>query len=613
MLHERGSPFKAIGPYLPTFLILGIAIPSVLFLTIMVMIGWATPVIGARAFMNFDRSSAAVYLYEAEGTHAHFAKVGGNYETLLTPWRNYFTERKRSFKQLKSPVEIAKLKTGVIILPSALALSSEEKNAILAFRDKGGSVLATWATGTRDGKGDWVGWDFLERLGAAVISEMPNDSDSRQLVLTGESPLSHSHPAGQRLWMVKTSEALLRLKGESVAGRFMNWARIPDDARKAEGAVVYSEAKDTASRAVVFAFSESAWESRPFSAHILLDDTLKWLQHEAVAVRASWPEGKRAAQVIEMDTEEGFENALNFAALMQASKLPATFYVLSSAAKGSPQVLATLDKSFEIAYHGDVHDSFKDSAANLQKKRIATMQSDMAALLPNNKNITGFRAPKEGYDTNTELSLHSLGLKYHAADPQRSEGRLPLFAKLPEVPPEEDLIVLPRTQRDDINLALHNMTVEQTSKALIDDFDEASGTGALGWLSVHSQNFQPTSHLALAFPDYLAHVKKNRSKVWFTTGGQVSDWWRRRDQFKLDSSFNGKRLDFNITVKGKSAVSGASVIIMLPQKGLLPHVLGTKVGMELPTVTLMDEFRALLVFETLSPGNYSFQTTFAPK
>jgi peptidoglycan/xylan/chitin deacetylase (PgdA/CDA1 family) len=613
MLHQEGSPFKSVAPFLPTFLILGIAIPSVLFLTIMVMIGWPTPVIGARGFMSFDSSSATVYLYESEGTSAHFAKVGGNYETLLTPWRDYFAERKKSFKQLKTPGEIAKLKTGVIILPSALALSTVEKDAILAFRDKGGSVLATWATGTRNEQGDWVGWDFLERLGATVLAEMPNDSDSRQLVLTGESPLSYSHPAGQRLWMVKTSEALLRLKGEAAVGRFMNWARIADDAKKAEGAVVYSEAKTTASRAVVLAFSESAWESRPFAAHILLDDTLKWLLHEAVAVRASWPEGKRAAQVIEMDTEEGFENALNFAALMQASKLPATFYVLTSAAKGSPQALTTLAKSFEIAYHGDVHDSFKELSPTLQQQRITTMQGDMVALLPNNKNITGFRAPKEGYDANTELSLHRSGFKHHAVDPQRSEGRLPLFAKLPEVPPEEDLIVLPRTQRDDMNLALHNMTVEQTSKALIDDFDEALGTGSLGWLSVHSQNFQPTSHLALAFPDYLTHVKKNSGKVWMATGGKVSDWWRRREQFKLDSSFNGKRLDFSITVKGESAINGASVIVMLPQKGLLPHVLGTKVGMELPTVTLLDDYRALLVFSSLSPGNYGYQTTFAPK
>jgi hypothetical protein len=613
MLDESKSPFKRFGPFLPSFLILGVAIPAVLYLTIMVMIGWATPVLGGRGLMSFDSSSASIYLYESEASSAHFAKIGGNYETLLTPWRNYFSERNKRYKVLKSAEELAKLKSGLIVLPSALALSDAERNALLTFRERGGSVLATWASGTRNEKGDWVGWEFLERLGASSVSEMPADLDARQLVLSGESPLNHSHPAGQRLWMVKTSEALLRMKGESAVGRFMNWARVPDDARKGEGAVVYSEAKDSASRAVVFAFSESTWESRPYAAHILIDDTLKWLMHEAVAVRASWPDGKRAAQVIEMDTEDGFENALTFASLMEVARYPATFYVLSSVASAHPAVLTSLAKKYEIAYHGDVHTSFKDIAPAEQYKRLTTMQGDMAKLLPGNQVLSGFRAPTEGYDTNTEMSLHRFGIKYHAADPQRSEGRLPLFAKLPEVAPEDDLIVLPRTQRDDINFALHNMTVEQITKALTDDFDEALGTGALGWLSVHSQNFQATGDLAKAFPSYLAHVKKRNSDVWVTTAVQVSDWWRRRERFKLDSVYNGKRLDFNITVKGDQVIEGASVLIMLPQKGLLPHVLATKVGMDLPTVTLIDEYRALLVFKSFSPGNYAYQTTFAPK
>ncbi len=613
MLNAPRSPFQQFGPFLPIFVILGLAIPAVLYLTIMVMIGWSTPVIGAKGLMGFDSTNAPIVLYESVETRAHFSRIGGNYDTLLNPWRTYFTERKRSYKVLTKAEDLAKLKTGVLVLPSALALSDAERDAILSFRDKGGSVLATWATGTRNERGEWVGWQLLEKLGATNVSEVPNELDARQLILTGESPLNHSQPAGQRLWMGKTAEALLRLKGEAAVGRLMNWARVPDDSRKAEGAVVYSESKETASRSVVFAFAESTWESRPFVAHLLIDDTFKWLRHEAVAVRSAWPEGKRAAQVIEMDTEEGFENALNFASQMQASKYPATFYVLTSSAKAAPLTLSTLAKNFEIAYHGDVHESFKDVLPAQQQKRMSTMLNDMAALLPGSQHRSGFRAPTEGYDVNTELNLHRFGIKHHAVDPQRSEGRLPLFAKLPEVLPEEDLILLPRTQRDDINLALHNMTVEQTTKALTDDFDEALGTGALGWLSVHSQNFQEAGTLAKAFPDYLSHIKKSNTKVWVASAGQVADWWRQRENFRLDSSYNGKRLDFDVTVKGVAPVIGASVIVMLPQKGLLPHVLGTKVGMEMPTVTLLDEYRALLVFKTLSPGNYGYQTTFAPK
>ncbi len=51
------------------------------------------------------------------------------------------------------------------------------------------------------------------------------------------------------------------------------------------------------------------------------------------------------------------------------------------------------------------------------------------------------------------------------------------------------LIVLPRTQRDDINLYWEKLSVEGTTKALIDDFEMAFRSGSLAWLSVHSQNF----------------------------------------------------------------------------------------------------------------------------
>jgi Polysaccharide deacetylase len=472
-------------------------------------------------------------------------------------------------------------------------------------------VLATWATGTRGESGNWKGWDFLEKLGATRIGELANEVDARHLVLSGESPLSHSHVAGERLWMAKTSEPLLRLKGANNAGRFMNWARIADSERSEEGAVIYSETSDTSSRSAVFAFSESTWEARPFVTYLLIDDVLRWLTHEAVAVRAAWPNGRRAAQVIEMDTEDGFENAKHFAALMKENAQPATFYVLTSLAQNEKSVLTGLAQDFEIAYHGDVHDSFKGLAPNLQRQRLINMKSQLSRILPSATRITGFRAPTEGYDGATEIELHEAGFKHHAADPARSEGRLPVFAKIKEAEPENDLIVLPRTQRDDLNLSALNLDAQQTSQALIDDFNESTLTGALGWLSVHSQNFKPTGLLDQAFPSYLTHIRKSAKTVWFATAGQVSEWWRQRDRFKLESSFNGRRMDVNLTLKGSQKLDGPSIIIMLPKKGLIPIVQGTKVGTPVPEISAIDAFRAQLVFESLPPGNHSYQITFS--
>ena len=126
-------------------------------------------------------------------------------------------------------------------MPSALALSEAERTEILAFRAKGGAVLATWATGTRNDKGEWAGWQFMESLGAKMVGEIPADAELNHLVLNGESPVSHTHPSGQRIGMDKTSEKLLRFKGDMVAGRFMNWARIPSEERRGEGAIIFSE------------------------------------------------------------------------------------------------------------------------------------------------------------------------------------------------------------------------------------------------------------------------------------------------------------------------------------------------------------------------------------
>jgi peptidoglycan/xylan/chitin deacetylase (PgdA/CDA1 family) len=604
--------FKRIGSYLYVLIVLGVAVPALVYLAIMQSLGWRVPVVGANGVISeMAPVGNTVILYAASNTKAYFNKIGGNYDVLLTPWRNYFGTRKLDFKEFQDADQLRKQKTGVLILPSAISLSDDERNEIAAFRARGGAVLATWATGTRNGKGDWDGWQFLDSLGAKYIGEVSADSDAHNLILTGESPVSHTHPSGQRIFMSKTSERLLRVKGEVIAGRFMNWARITDDERRGEGAIVFSEISATSGRAAFFAFSESAWESHPFATHNLIDDTLQWLRREPAIVRAAWPHGKLAAQVVEMDTEQEFSNALPFASMMQSMGYPATFYVLTSVGKLFPDVLTKLARDFEIGFHGDIHVAFKGQPVNQQEKRMQTMRNEMATVLPDLKNITGFRAPTEGYDDTTEQLLYKFGFRHHTVDPNRTEGRLPIVAKLEGVEPKDSLIVLPRTQRDDINLYVEKLTVEQTTKALIDDADVAIDTGSLGLLSIHSQNFNADGILIKAMPSFLDHLQQRRNTLWLASAGQVADWWRERERFKLSSNYTGKRLEFNITVTGEKPLSNGGLIVMLPQKGILPTVQTLKIGIPRPSVSQIDDYRAFITFGTLSPGNYAYQVTFA--
>ncbi len=605
------SLFRRIGTYMPVVVILGISLPVLVFLSMMQINGWKLPSLGMQGGgFNFSAGSTNIILYASPSSKNHFSKIGGNYDNLLMPWRLYFKERNLSVSEITDPVLLQKQTEGVLILPSAVALSDAERDAILSFRAKGGGVLATWATGTRTGAGDWAGWQLLDSLGAKMVGEIPADSESRQLTLHGESPLSTQQPAGARIWMGKTTESLLRLSGESVAARFMNWARIPEEARAQEGAIVYSEGLPGTGRSVVYAFAETTWESRPFAAHLMIDDTLKWLQRQPTIVRATWPDGKMAAQIIEMDTEQSFQNASAFASMMKSINYRATFYVLTSVAVQFADLVKELARDFEIAYHGDIHVSFKDQPAFTQEQRIQAMKSELASVLPNTSHVIGFRAPTEGYDATTEQLLYKHGIRYHAADPSRLEGRTPGYLKMPGVRAEDSLIVIPRTQRDDINLYWEKLSVEQTTKALMDDFDLAMSTGSLGFLSVHSQNFDEGSVLRQAMPAYLEHVKKRRDRIWLASSGQIAQWWRDRERISISSSISGKRLDFNLTVKGEQPVYGASLTVIQPTKGVPPTVVSTKIGAPVPRVVPLDDYRAVVIFANLKPGDYVYQATF---
>lgn len=606
----RAPAFRQLQTYLPMMIVLGVALPVIVYLFVMQGLGWAAPVLGAGATFSLGASSERIILYTSANSTRYFAGIGGNYETLAAPWRAYFADRKHRFKEVHTAAELEKFSEGVLVLPSAVSLSAAEKAAVAAFRVKGGAVLTTWATGSRDELGAWAGWDFLGSMGARMVGEIAPTLPVNNLMLTGESPLSHSHPAGQRVFLAKTSEALLRLRGEMVAARFMNWARVTDPERRDEGAIVYSEMGANASRSASFAFAESVWESRPLLLYPVIDDTLGWLGRTPVAVRAVWPGAKRAAQIIEMDTEDGFPNATVFADMMKALDYRASFYVLTSVGVRYPDILARLDHDFEIGYHADVHDGFKGQSAAIQQQRLLTMKAELGSVIGSTAQVTGFRAPLESYDATTETLLHQAGIGHHVADPGRTEARLPVFAKMDGVENKDALVILPRTQRDDINIATEQASVEQTAAALIDDFDLAVEMGALGLLSVHSQNFMPGATLTRAMPLYIDRLKQRRSQIWLTSGTEVANWWRQRDRVKVASYYKGKRVEFNITITGKEPVKDVSLIVMLPQKDRMVTVQSLKIGGVKPTVSKIDAFRAAIVFDSLAPGNYAYQAAF---
>ena len=201
--------FRRVGTYIPLMAVLGIAIPAAIYLIIMQSLGWSSPVLSSRGFIVGNAPvGKSLILYVAPSTQTHFTDAGGNYETLLVPWRNYFFNRKLDYEEFSDIQQLRKKKEGVVVLPSAVSLGEEERAELQSFRSRGGAILATWATGTRNSNRDWEGWQFLESLGVKYIGEIEPGKEINHLILNGEQPVSFSHPAGQRILMGQTSEPL---------------------------------------------------------------------------------------------------------------------------------------------------------------------------------------------------------------------------------------------------------------------------------------------------------------------------------------------------------------------------------------------------------------------
>jgi peptidoglycan/xylan/chitin deacetylase (PgdA/CDA1 family) len=344
----------------------------------------------------------------------------------------------------------------------------------------------------------------------------------------------------------------------------------------------------------------------------MLLNALCWLQHRPVLYKASWPFPYRAAFVVEMDTEHEFQNARRFAAMVDSRDIRATFYSLTSVAVRFPELVRELAQRHEIAYHADVHDGFKGQPASVQARRLDTMQAQMKSILGDISNVTGFRAPTESYDKTTEDLLMQRGILHHAADPDRTHARVPLFYPNTPGAMQRTLVVLPRTQADDINMLRNsNPDKETLRKRLIGDFDRVLQMGGFGLLSVHSQNFGEGSLLVAALPEFLDHAATYREQVWLAPSVKVADWWRTRERLAYVVSTKGGKLDLDVIVTGEQPLSDVNLIVTNPRADASVRIQAASSGATLPTVKAIDKFRTALVFSDMPAGNYSYSLAFS--
>lgn len=555
----------------------------------------------------------SIFLYRSPLTATFFAQNGTDYDTLLVRWHDYLKRYGKDSRDVTRSQLLAGLPKGVLVLGSAVLLDDSERNAIAKYVEEGGSILATWGTGARDGRGHWAGYSLIERLADMKVGGLLKREDNDWFLNTfGDSPLTWPQAAGRRFYMGKTAESPLRISGTNLAGRYLDWARTPNPT-KTNGSIAFSEKGQ--SRRAYLSFSESSWEyisSDEF--YPMLDAIIDWLRHHPRVFKAAWPNGHLSGHLIEMDTEDKYENAIHFAHDLEEIGAAGTFYSLTSISRKHPELVTRLAQHHEIGYHADVHVGFKGKTEDEQTRRIKSMIAQMTGSVGDalTSQVTGFRAPTESYDATTERILRKNGISHHVTHPSASEARLPYFSDAESnIGTDERIVGLPRTQGDDLNyqaLKLPNPVVESMMLAEADMLFEM---GALGVMSVHSQNYGDDGLMAYAMPPYLRRLAERRATAWVATGKEIATWWHARERVLLKDTTAGKSPTLHFSVRTPGDIRGLTFMVTHPSREQVLKAI-SPLGSAIPAhkIKRIDDYRSAVIFERLDVGDYNFELQF---
>ena len=480
--------------------------------------------------------------------------------------------------------ELASLtEPAVLILPSTVALSDEERAAIRARLAAGWSVLGTWAVGVRDGQGQWSGYGFIDETFGASVQAQVSGADEHFLLPFGETPITSRLTAGKRIYLLPTPEPLLRVRTTNGAARYGDWMRETSSPGALLPGIAFDE-RDGARRAYL-GFIETSWGGAQADIDQLLLGTLDWLERKPILLKGAWPFPYKAALLIEMDTEDKFENSVRFATQLERYGLRGTFYSVTSEAARFPGVVKRLASRHEIAYHADVHDGFAKLAPARQDARMKAMIKQMSQLIPEVKAAGGFRAPLELYDDTTERLLRANGLRHHAASPDARDDALPGLSHAEKgVPPEQALVVLPRTWLDDMNLL-------RTGKLATD-----------AWLTAQQR-------LAESEASRISGPTAADVPLWATAANALDDLPRPYAaaycRFRQAEAALSGRLDraaaslpLRIALEAARPVRDLQLIVV-PPSSATPQVQANGIGTRLER---LDEFRWAIVLPELAAG-----------
>ena len=558
-----------------------------------------------------------VAVYSSPTTKAYFAKTGINNGINVQVWSVFLRKYQIPFQVIAAVDKLETLSSSVLVLPSAVALSEREKQAIMSYRARGGSVLASWKTAERNENGNDMGYSFLEKaLDVKVMGTTEADIKDEFMLPHGDSPISHHLPAGTRIWLERVKGFYpLRLEGGQTAAQIKDWSRTPVFG-KATSAVIFDErlqASGRTSRSVVFGYPEQLWLSAdPRQLEAVAYNAVTWLLRQPAAYITAWPFPYRSAFVMAVDMAGTVSDTdLAYAKLLEEAGGRGTYYVLNETlSKSASRVNRLKAAGHEIAYLGDSYQDFRGQSEEVQKRRLDSMRKVAKDSGVEIASDAGFHAPMDSYDRSTKKLLMTGNFGHLLAAADATEARLPFFAPTQDGPAPtggaKALIVLPRTQSGPED-SVDNCRPEVGLKPFFNELELSEKMAGLVVISLSGKSDLTDAQSAEVFN----HLRTRRERVWMATASQVADWWRARElvSVRLEPGIEVPRMLVSIR-PGVALKQAATVAVNLPERGATLRLVARGSLEKPPRVVRLDAWRAAVVLDGLAVGDYKWDMYF---
>lgn len=436
----------------------------------------------------------------------------------------------------------------LVIMPSLAVLSLKERARVEKLLEKG-RVIATGYPGRFVDK-ERPSKSLLEEMGLLQFERKEKAETYHPTQLLGVRDL----PAGLVLDLFPHDNSFYPV------GKFEDWElfsrtsgyftdepnaeKYPRSLSHKELSLVWSEVDPALTS------SEENFEKNWYSEFYFLSLLNAPLRNNKAHI-SSWKKAERDSVVaLTIDTEEKFSNIKKFLGLFEKEEIPASFFIVSDFLRENDIDLNNYSR-VEFGSHTTDHRPLIDRETAETFIEISNSRLDIEER--SQRPVVGIRPPEEKLDGRSLASVVQNKLKY-IFGPKISPRFAPYL-----LGDEEPIVFIPRTLRDDINLAEDRLLVSSSDmgRELIRDLNWIVDAQGGYFLSLHTHVFGED----LFFPavKILLDEAKKKANLWITSMEAIANW--KQDQANLQILHSPNELVFRIKNSGGTTIENFDVEI----------------------------------------------------